>query len=89
MKTSITACKNCKYYVEHYIILPSMQLSPVGGHCKYSLHKKKPIEATDSCIHWECKENLTSIAQKPLTALLLDTENRLKQIQLILSLINN
>ena len=79
-------CKNCKYYVEHYMISHSVTLVPFGGHCRYSMRKKKPIKETDCCGHWERKENITAAVQKTLTALLRDTENRLKQIQLILSL---
>lgn len=75
-------CKTCKYFMEHYVILSSMQLSPIGGHCKRS---KKSIEATDGCSRWEQKENVSAVRQKQLTDFMRDTENRLKQIQLILS----
>lgn len=81
-------CKNCKYYVEHYMISRCMTLVPFGGHCKYSVKKKNPIDANDCCGHWERKENLSAAVQKTLTALLRDTEKRLEQIQLMLSLIN-
>lgn len=87
-KQTDKTCKNCKYYVAHYVILKSMQLSHIDGHCKFTMQKKKPIEPTDCCVHWERKENLSAAAQKTLSALLRDTEKRLKQIQLILSLID-
>lgn len=78
-------CKTCKYFMEHYVILSSMQLSPIGGHCKRDKNRKKSIEATDSCARWEQKENLSAARQKQLTDFMRDMESRLKQILLILS----
>lgn len=81
-------CKTCKYFMEHYVILSSMQLSPVGGHCKRYKRSKKSIEATDSCARWEQNENVSAVRQKQLTGFMRDMDNRLKQIQLILSVDN-
>ena len=79
-------CKNCKNYVEHYIIITSVQLSPVGGHCMKKYRRKTPLEITDVCEHWESNEDISAKTQKTLTDYLRNVEKRLKDIQIILSL---
>lgn len=87
-ETKEKKCKTCKYFMAHYVILSNMQLSPIGGHCKRDKNRKKILEEADSCSRWEQKENVSAVRQKRVTAYLRDTENRLKQIKLILSLDN-
>lgn len=82
-------CKNCKYYVENYVIISGEHLSPIGGHCKKGRHKKIPLEITDVCGNWESNEDISAKAQKSLINYLRKVEKRLKDIQIILSLDKN
>ncbi|MDE7087689.1 MAG: hypothetical protein K2O67_05810, partial [Clostridia bacterium] len=82
-------CKNCKYYVEHYVILSCVQLSAIGGHCRkeeiYDFDSKELFVPPCNCHHWESNENLLIKRQNTIRGLLQCMEKRLKDIQLILS----
>lgn len=77
-------CKTCKYYTEHYVITTPMLLSPIGGHCSYSIQKQ--LTPTENCVHWEQKEDFSARQQKTLTHYLSEVEKHLNHIKLILSL---
>lgn len=80
-------CKNCKHYLEHYII-SGLQFSPIGGHCiNRELNDKRKKDKTaliENCDYWE--SNITKKAERKETikTVIRQMNERLKQIELIL-----
>ena len=79
-------CTNCKYYVEHYVIISSAQLMPIGGHCINKSAHTRSFKTVDNCNAWECNESILSARQNTMKELLRNIETRLQQIQLILKI---
>ena len=56
-------CKNCKYYLEHYVIRGT-KFYAIGGHCindeLYNPHKKNNYALHDNCGYWESNESVKS-----------------------------
>lgn len=52
-------CKNCKYYIAHYI-KEKMRFKSISGHCvntkKSGRHMYKIIMGSNLCEYWEQKE---------------------------------
>jgi len=87
----IKTCKNCKYFVQHYVIHKRMHLARTNcGHCRYPrISVNSPLKYLSEnacCKHWEEidteKENFIKQAKECLY----DIEVRIRDIGLILNM---
>ena len=80
-------CKNCKYYVEHYVII-STRFYPIGGHCindkLYNPHKKNPRALHENCDYWENNAGEKTERRKNIEEVLRSIDNHLYYIKNIL-----
>lgn len=89
MKKNLTEknCKNCKFYVEHYILL-STHYHPIGGHCineNIYPYKKNSEAAYDNCAYWQSGEDKNDKVKKDVNKALQDIEVHLSHIASILN----
>ncbi|MCM1438927.1 MAG: hypothetical protein NC131_06915 [Roseburia sp.] len=80
-------CRNCKYYVEHYVI-SSMKFSPIGGHCindaLYNPHGKNLGALHENCAYWETADGVKDERRERITETLQSMEKQLFYIKEIL-----
>lgn len=79
-------CKNCKYYLPHYI-KKKASLLQIGGQCMYSNVKGKrgrKMEMHADCKKWESTEQKEAENRKVIQEVLRDMEKHLAEIALIL-----
>lgn len=83
-------CKNCKYYIEHYVIATNAHFFPIGGHCVhpvvFNLRGKKRYETRENCEHWEINKELKEKRRKRIKEVMRDMETHLLHISQILDI---
>ncbi len=86
--TEERVCKNCKYYVEHYVIILT-RFHPIGGHCinnaLYNPHKKNTWKLHDNCAYWEINDGVKAERHNSIKEALRAIEKHLYYIKEILS----
>lgn len=80
-------CKNCKYFVTHYILVGTKFLE-AGGHCKnealFRFRDKNLFVSKSLCKYWEMTGNKIDNAQKSIEQVLREMESHLFCIKNIL-----
>lgn len=86
--TEKKTCKNCKYYVEHYVVILT-RFHPIGGHCinkaLYNPRKKNPWGLHDNCGYWEDNDSVKAERRNKIKKVLRDIEEHLYYIKEILN----
>ena len=81
------SCKNCKYYVPHYVKHSTFFLE-VDGHCRNQklrrCNSKVSWALRENCKHWEQKEEKKEERRKAITETLQSMEKSLREIKAIL-----
>ena len=80
-------CKNCKYYLEHYIKEETFLL-PIGGHCinreLNGRYAKNKFQLHENCSYWERAESLKELRRKCIKEKLERMQKSLEEIEPIL-----
>ncbi|MCM1438627.1 MAG: hypothetical protein NC131_05380 [Roseburia sp.] len=80
-------CKNCKHYLEHYVIVAA-RLQAIGGHCinpaLNKAHTKNRFALHENCTFWECNESVKTARQESIKEILKDMKLYLAHIEQIL-----
>lgn len=80
-------CKNCRYYVEHYI-KENTRYSPIGGHCTNDTviesRKRDKYRLQADCSYWESNESGKSERKERIKETLRRIEEQLEQIAMLL-----
>ncbi len=81
-------CKNCGYYVQHYVKQNQYLFMVECGHCvNRALFKKFPKEfgkIRENCIYWEPQNTKKEKRRKNIQETLRDMEKSLEDIKIIL-----
>ena len=87
MKRRIYVCRNCRYYLEHYI-KSEQSLFTIDGHCINSeIRKKYPpakFSLRETCEYWEPMQIQVERQKQTVVAVLKSMQTRLTEIALIL-----
>lgn len=84
----IQNCKNCKFFIQHYVIKRG-EFCWVGcGQCTNENFKKsrKPLHFAEGCALWEGDDQIKEKEVKNMCSILEDIENQLNRIKQILQL---
>lgn len=89
MEQKDKTCKNCKYYLEHYIINRTY-FSAIGGHCindtLIQMRKRDKYRLQENCEYWEDNTDVKTKRRKNIEDVLVNIEKHLSEISHILKL---
>lgn len=80
-------CKNCGYYIQHYVKCDAYILSIECGHCAKKLvtiPSGEGVKLKKPCDYWTPQENKKEKRRKMIKAVLRDMEKSLEDIKIIL-----
>ena len=87
LKTKEKACKNCKYYIAHYVI-DNLRFMEIEGHCgNYTLRtlrKKNKFRLQENCDYWEENTGAKTKRRENIKATLRSMKRSLDEIKAIL-----